>query len=64
MAKKLIGGGSCLKVKNQNIKQKQYCDRFKKGFKKIVPIKKEILKNIVWKEEEGARKEEGKDNWH
>ena len=30
--------------KNQNIKQKQYCNTFNKDFKKMVHIKKKILK--------------------
>ena len=29
-----------LRSKNQNIKQKQYCNKFNKDFKKIVHIKK------------------------
>ena len=37
--------------KNQNIKQKQYCNKFNKDFKKLVHIKKKILK----KKKEGER---------
>ena len=37
--------------KNQNIKQKQYCDKFNKNFKNGPHQKKKILKKIKRKEE-------------
>ena len=33
-----------LRPKNQNIKQKQYCNKFNKDFKKMVHIKKKLFK--------------------
>ena len=41
-AKVLIPHGQ----KEQNIKQKQYCSKFNKDFKKIVHIKKSLKKSI------------------
>ena len=31
--------------RNQNVKQKQYCNKFDKNFKKMVHIKKNFLNN-------------------
>ena len=41
----------CLKAKKQNIKKKQYCDKFKKEFK-MVHIKKKGLKMYIKKTKE------------
>ena len=37
---------TCDGAKNQNIKQKGYCNHFNKGFKKMVHIKKKKKKNM------------------
>ena len=43
--------------KKQNIKQKQYCNKFNKDFKKMVHIKKNLKKNSLLLEFEITKEE-------